>query len=178
MRESRLLLLKNITPQPVRKQNANLLSSLVEYNTKPNNKKVNIPASNISTSPSKHRKQQAVFICIIKGEIAGWQLIDEPVQERGGGEEDRFREDVHCWGVAVLYFEAGNFCCYMVEGKDEVRDDRVLQVLQRKCALINYWNIKRCDHPQAGVPHVSVLLKNWVLHFLDSGDRCLVIAIG
>lgn len=29
MRESRLLLLKNITPQPIRKQNMNLLSSLV-----------------------------------------------------------------------------------------------------------------------------------------------------
>ena len=29
MRESRLLLLKNITPQPIRKQNTNLLSSLV-----------------------------------------------------------------------------------------------------------------------------------------------------
>jgi hypothetical protein len=61
MRESRLLLLKNITPQPMRKQNMNLLSSLVEYNNKPN-KKITIPPANISISPSKQRRQQTVIL--------------------------------------------------------------------------------------------------------------------
>jgi hypothetical protein len=61
MRESRLLLLRNITPLPARKQNANLLSSLVEYNNKPN-KKITIPSSNISISPSKQKRQLTVFL--------------------------------------------------------------------------------------------------------------------
>jgi len=57
------LLLKNITPTPLKKQqNANLLSSLVEYNNKPNNKKITIPSNNISISPSKQKKQLTVNI--------------------------------------------------------------------------------------------------------------------
>lgn len=58
MRESRLLLLKDKAPAANKKNNQNLLSNLVMYHppeiTK--KKKVNIPQSNISTSPAKLKK--------------------------------------------------------------------------------------------------------------------------
>lgn len=59
MRESKLLLLRNITPQPIKRQNQNLLSSLVEYQ-KPSSKQkmIVIPPSNISTSPTKQKKME------------------------------------------------------------------------------------------------------------------------
>lgn len=58
MRESKLLLLRNLAPQPTKKLNANLLSSLVAYNNRPNRlmKSINIPPGNISLSPEKKRK--------------------------------------------------------------------------------------------------------------------------
>jgi hypothetical protein len=56
MRESRLLLLKDKTPNP-KKNNQNLLSNLVMYNPPEiKKKKVNIPTSNISLSPTKLKK--------------------------------------------------------------------------------------------------------------------------
>ncbi len=67
MRESRLLLLKNITPLPTKKQNSNLLSTLVSYTPAQSPKKINIPSSNITTSPSKQKKQLTVKFLFIKG---------------------------------------------------------------------------------------------------------------
>lgn len=56
MRESKLLLLRNITPQaPKRTNQLNLLSSLVEYGA-PKLKQAVISANNISVSPTKQRK--------------------------------------------------------------------------------------------------------------------------
>lgn len=55
MRESKLLLLKNIAPQPAKKSNQlNMLSSLVEYS--PKMKSAVINANNISSSPTKQKK--------------------------------------------------------------------------------------------------------------------------
>lgn len=56
MRESKLLLLKNIAPVVPKKNNqVNLLSSLVEYGA-PKMKQAVISANNLSVSPSKYRK--------------------------------------------------------------------------------------------------------------------------
>lgn len=56
MRESKLLLLKNIAPVAPKKNNQiNLLSSLVEYGA-PKMKQAVISANNLSVSPSKYRK--------------------------------------------------------------------------------------------------------------------------
>lgn len=56
MRESKLLLLKNIAPVAPKKNNqVNLLSSLVEYGA-PKMKQAVISANNLSVSPSKYRK--------------------------------------------------------------------------------------------------------------------------
>ena len=60
MRESRLLLLKDKTPIP-NKKNQNMLSNLVLYHPNEDSKKkkvVQIPQSNISVSPSKPKKPQ------------------------------------------------------------------------------------------------------------------------
>ena len=58
MRESKLLLLKNLTPAPVKKNNnLNMLSNLVYYNNDQNKMKTaNIPSGNISLSPTKYKK--------------------------------------------------------------------------------------------------------------------------
>lgn len=54
MRESKLLLLKNIAPVPTKRQNQlSLLSSLVEYS--PKLKPAIINSNNLSLSPSKRR---------------------------------------------------------------------------------------------------------------------------
>lgn len=60
MRESRLLLLKDKTPANNKKNNnQNLLSNLVMYHPPEDgkrNKIVNIPQSNISSSPTKRKR--------------------------------------------------------------------------------------------------------------------------
>lgn len=60
MRESKLLLLKNLAPAPPKKNvNLNMLSNLVEYNnTKGKVKIASIPSNNISLSPSKFKKPE------------------------------------------------------------------------------------------------------------------------
>ena len=56
MRESRLLLLKDKTPN-LKKNNQNLLSNLVMYNPQEvQKKKINIQTSDISLSPAKLKK--------------------------------------------------------------------------------------------------------------------------
>ena len=57
MRESKLLLLKNLNPQPPKKNNnLNMLSSLVEYS--PKMKSAVINANNISLSPTKKKEKK------------------------------------------------------------------------------------------------------------------------
>jgi hypothetical protein len=57
MRESKLLLLKNLAPNPKKNPNINLLSNLVEYNVNHGKLKTAIiPSSNISLSPNKLKK--------------------------------------------------------------------------------------------------------------------------
>lgn len=57
MRESKLLLIKNIVPEPIKKGNQlNQLSSLVEYS--PKMKSAVIGAHNISLSPSKKKAEK------------------------------------------------------------------------------------------------------------------------
>jgi hypothetical protein len=56
MRESKLLLIKNIERQPKRSNQMNMLSSLVEYS--PKMKSAVINANNLSHSPSRPRKME------------------------------------------------------------------------------------------------------------------------
>lgn len=58
MRESKLLLIKNLTPaQPKKNNNINMLSNLVYYSNDQNKMKTaNIPTGNISLSPTKYKK--------------------------------------------------------------------------------------------------------------------------
>lgn len=59
MRESKLLLLKNLAPAPPKKNNLNMLSNLVQYNnTKGKVKIASISSNNISLSPSKFKKPE------------------------------------------------------------------------------------------------------------------------
>lgn len=58
MRESKLLLIKNIAPEPPKKTNhLNMLSNLVEYNSAHGKLKTAvIPTNNISLSPTKLKR--------------------------------------------------------------------------------------------------------------------------
>jgi hypothetical protein len=59
MRESKLLLLRNILPNPKKTTNSNILSNLVEYNVNHGKlKTAMIPTSNISLSPTKQKKPE------------------------------------------------------------------------------------------------------------------------
>ena len=59
LRESKLLLLKNMRTPPKKKPDANRLSSLVEYSPEPSRtRNPVIPSSNISVSPGKAKANQ------------------------------------------------------------------------------------------------------------------------
>lgn len=59
MRESKLLLLRNLSPSPKKANNLNMLSSLVEYNTEHGKLKTAvIQSNNISLSPTKVKKPE------------------------------------------------------------------------------------------------------------------------
>lgn len=59
MRESKLLLLKNLEPSPKKPTNLNMLSNLVEYNAVQGKLKAAvIPSNNISLSPTKQKKPE------------------------------------------------------------------------------------------------------------------------
>lgn len=59
MRESKLLLLRNLSPNLKKTNNSNILSNLVEYNVNHGKMKTaNIPSNNINLSPSKQKKPE------------------------------------------------------------------------------------------------------------------------
>jgi hypothetical protein len=59
MRESKLLLLRDLAPSPKKTSNLNMLSNLVEYNASPGKLKTAIITSNnISLSPTKQKKPE------------------------------------------------------------------------------------------------------------------------
>jgi hypothetical protein len=59
MRESKLLLLRNLSPSPKKSNNLNILSNLVEYNVNHGKLKTAIiPSGNISLSPTKQKKPE------------------------------------------------------------------------------------------------------------------------